>query len=108
MTDTMLLAPEVLDEDIKRPPTEDELPSSDGEPMETERHVAQMNVLLETLKLYWAKRPDWYIGGNMFVYFSPDQTKRYDFKGPDVFVALKEGRATFDVASRILADLRTP
>ena len=31
--------------DFPWPPTEDELPSSDGIPMETERHVLQMNLL---------------------------------------------------------------
>lgn len=88
MTLSTVLAPVMEEEDIELPPTEDELPCSDGEPMETERHVIQMNLLLETLKLYWADRQDWYIGGNMFVYFSPEQSMRYDFKGPDVFVAL--------------------
>lgn len=71
---------------VERPPTEDELPSSDGEPMETQRHVLQMYLLIEPLNLHWADRDDFFVGGNMFVYFSPDQVKTYDFKGPDVFV----------------------
>lgn len=88
-----MLHPPVLERDLEEedlvlPPTEDELPSSDGMPMETERHVLQMTLLLETLRLHWADRQDFYVGGNMFVYFSPDQSRRYDFRGPDVFVAL--------------------
>jgi Uma2 family endonuclease len=66
---------------------EDELPSSDGMPMETERHVLQMYLLTESLRLAWADRSDVFIGGNMFVYFSPDQVRTADFRGPDVFVA---------------------
>lgn len=73
--------------DFPWPPTEDELPSSDGMPMETERHVLQMYLLTESLRRAWADRADVFIGGNMFVYFSPDQVRTADFRGPDVFVA---------------------
>jgi Uma2 family endonuclease len=55
--------------------------------METERHVLQMYLLTESLRLAWADRTDVFIGGNMFVYFSPDQVRTADFRGPDVFVA---------------------
>ncbi|MGH9768255.1 MAG: Uma2 family endonuclease [Blastocatellia bacterium] len=55
--------------------------------METERHVLQMMLLIETLRAYWAGRNDVFVGGNMFVYFSPQQVKTHDFRGPDVFVA---------------------
>jgi Uma2 family endonuclease len=67
--------------------TEDDLPSSDGTPMETERHVLQMMLLIETLRAYWANRNDVFVGGDMFVYFSPRQSLIHDFRGPDVFVA---------------------
>lgn len=52
--------------DIILPPTQDELPYSDGMPMESERHVLQMQLLMESLRLSWAERQDFYIGGNMF------------------------------------------
>lgn len=71
--------------DFPWPPGEDDLPSSDGMPMETDRHVQQMNLLVETLKLAWTDRDDAYVAGNMFVYFSPDQVRNEDFRGPDVF-----------------------
>ncbi len=65
--------------------TEDDLPSSDGIPMETQRHYAQMVLLIQSLKDYWKERQDCYVAGDMFVYFSPHQVKNEDFRGPDVF-----------------------
>jgi Uma2 family endonuclease len=56
--------------------------------METERHRHQMNLLIESLALAWKARDDFYVGGNMFVYFSETQARRNDFRGPDVFVVL--------------------
>ncbi|MGH2588846.1 MAG: Uma2 family endonuclease [Dehalococcoidia bacterium] len=74
------------DTDVPWPPTEDDLPSSDGMPMETHRHVLQMTLLMDVLMVLWADRTDVFVGGNMFVYFSPDQLLTQDFRGPDVFV----------------------
>ena len=70
------------------PPGEDELPCSDGVPMETELHRKQMTLLIDSLELAWAARTDFYVGGNMFMYFSEEQVKHNDFVGPDVFVVL--------------------
>lgn len=56
--------------------------------METERHVNQMLLLIESLNLAWSDRNDFYCCGNMFVYWSELQVKRNDFRGPDVFVVL--------------------
>ncbi len=67
-------------------PTEDDLPYSDGMPLETERHVHQMNLLAETARRHFAGREDIYVGRDMFVYFSPTQQMTHDFRGPDVFV----------------------
>ena len=74
------------------PPGEDELPYDDGEPLESDRHRKQMNVLTETLDVHWANRPDVFVGGNMFLYFSELQTKKNTFRGPDVFVVLNTVR----------------
>jgi len=74
--------------EIPTPPTQDELPYDDGEPMESERHLYQIFLLIETLKLHWAGRDDYFAGGNMFLYFSAAQVKKNDFRGPDFFVAL--------------------
>jgi len=71
------------------PPGADELPSEDGVPWETNRHRIEMNLLCDTLDRHLAsRRPDYFVGGNMFFYFSLLQTRKNDFRGPDVFVAL--------------------
>jgi Uma2 family endonuclease len=67
-------------------PTQDDLPSEDGVPMETERHKKQMDLLIYSLAPWLKERG--YVSGNMFVYFSANQLKNEDFRGPDVFVAL--------------------
>src|SRR4051812_38235556 len=74
------------------PPGEDELPCSDGEPMESERHAKQQSLLTSSLDRAWKDRDDVYVGGNMFVYFSEIQIKKNDFRGPDVFVVLDTTR----------------
>ena len=70
------------------PPGEDDLPWSDGEPVDSERNGKQQTVLTSSLERAWDARDDFYVGGNMFVYYSQLQTKQNDFRGPDVFVVL--------------------
>jgi len=70
------------------PPTQDELPCDDGEPMETQRHKWQMDLLIETMDRWLAQRGEGYAGGNMFVYFDLAQTRGQYFRGPDFFVVL--------------------
>jgi len=60
--------------------------------METERHRRQMVALIESLDLAWHDRDDFYVGGDMFVYFSSHQVRNNDFRGPDVFVVLDTTR----------------
>jgi Uma2 family endonuclease len=69
-------------------PGQDELPSDDGEPMETEFHDAQAAVLKDSLIDAWHDRPHFFVAGNMFVYFSEHQIRSNDFRGPDMFVVL--------------------
>ncbi len=83
----MTLVEPVLVE-MEWPPTEDELPSDDGIPMETQRHVLQLDLLMDPLLLLWADRQDVFVGGNMFMYFSLEQVRRQNFRGPDFFVVL--------------------
>jgi len=71
---------------VKRPPRGEDLPYDDGVPLESELHVSQMFLLKESLQLAWADRDDYYVGCNMFVYYSELQAKQNDFRGPDVFV----------------------
>ena len=98
-------------------PTQDHLPCCDGVPMETQRHKLQMDLLIDTLHTWLEQRPDGYVSGNMFVYFSASQVRHQDFKGPDVFVVLgvpkrerkswvvwEEGGKTPDVVIELLSD----
>lgn len=39
--------------DVEWPPTEDELPRDDGVPMDTQRHVLQLDLLMYPLLLLW-------------------------------------------------------
>lgn len=71
---------------VVAPPGEDDLVTDDGEPMESTRHRDQMTLLIDSLQAHVADRDDVYVSGNMFLYFSELQTKRNDFRGPDVFV----------------------
>jgi Uma2 family endonuclease len=56
--------------------------------MESARHVEQMSMLIRSLRNGLRDREDLYVGGNMFLYFSETQSRRNDFRGPDVFVVL--------------------
>jgi Uma2 family endonuclease len=100
---------------LNLPPNQDQLPCCDGIPMETERHKLQMNLLVEPLQ-EWLTDRSVYVGGNMFVYFSPHQVKTHDFRGSDVFVVLdvpagerkswvvwEEGKAP-DIVIELLSD----
>jgi len=72
---------------VEWPPTEDELPCDDGMPMEASSCLA--NATTDgPLHAYLAGRRDVFVGENMFVYFSLEQVRNQDFRGPDFFVAL--------------------
>ena len=58
------------------PPTQDELPCDDGEPMETQRHKWQMDILIDAMDLWLGQRGEGYTNGNMFVYCLTRQTGR--------------------------------
>ena len=66
-----------------------ELPAEDGLPLESNWHRSQINLLLESVRQLWAGRTDFFAGGNMFVYFSMQQVRNRDYKGPDFFVVKK-------------------
>ena len=60
-------------------------PESDGKPMgETDKHRKLMNVLIETLEVYFAEEAEVYVSGNLMCYYvEGDPTKSIS---PDVFV----------------------
>jgi Uma2 family endonuclease len=68
------------------PPTN--LIFDDGEPLETNRHRIAMNVLIRSIQQVLSDRKDFFVGGNMFVYYSRNQAMNRDFRGPDFFVVL--------------------
>ena len=79
----------VLDDiELQLPPTVDELVTEDGEPLESEWHRAEINLLVDSLRQHWRERSDFYAGGNMFVYYSVEQARRRNYRGPDFFVVL--------------------
>lgn len=80
MSDTALRLPAL--------PTEDDLPCDDGVPMETLRHRLQMELLMNGLAPWARTRGDCFVGGNMFLYFSSEQLRGRDFRGPDFFAVL--------------------
>ncbi len=63
-----------------------ELPSEDGEPLESHWHRLQINLLRDMLYQHWQGRTDFFAGGNMFVYYSLEQARTRDYRGPDFFV----------------------
>jgi len=63
-----------------------ELPTEDGIPLETNWHRIQMNLLIDSVHYHWRDRHDYFAGGNMFIYFSFEQARNRDYRGPDFFV----------------------
>ncbi|MBV7329577.1 Uma2 family endonuclease [Chloroflexi bacterium TSY] len=71
---------------VKPPPSSDELPFEDGIPMASPKHRMRMNILIEDTHRHWYDRNDYYVGGNMFVYFSESQILHKTYRGPDFFI----------------------
>ena len=63
-----------------------ELPTEDGIPLETNWHRLQINLLVDCVRQHWRGRADFFVGGNMFIYYSMQQVRNKEYKGPDVFV----------------------
>jgi Uma2 family endonuclease len=80
-------------DDIQWPPTN---LYSDEPPLESDFHRNQINLLIRLLKYWWQDRLDFYISGNLTVYYNVQQLKKRDLspsetlreRGPDVFVVL--------------------
>jgi Uma2 family endonuclease len=47
-----------------------------------------MTLLIQCLEWLWRSRDDFYVSGNITIYYSPHQRKSEDFRGPDFFVVL--------------------
>ncbi|MCS6791999.1 MAG: Uma2 family endonuclease, partial [Oscillatoriaceae bacterium SKYG93] len=78
----------VVDEQWQPPMPPTDLIFDDGEPLESNRHLIAMNILIRSLWQAWAERNDFFVGGNMFIYYSSAQARNRDFRGPDFFAVL--------------------
>lgn len=62
------------------------LPYDDGEPLETPLHRENMNILIDSAVEVMGEKNDYFVGGNMFLYYNPQEVKNKDFRGPDFFL----------------------
>jgi Uma2 family endonuclease len=70
--------------DVEPPPTD--LPYDDGEPMESPWHAASGPLLKASyVAAHGGRMTDYYVGVNMFVYYSWQQVRNKDYKGPDLY-----------------------
>jgi Uma2 family endonuclease len=60
--------------------------ASDEPEMESSLHYLQSMLLVSCLEWLWRDRDDFFIGANLTVYFSRQQLKNRDFRGPDFFL----------------------
>lgn len=72
-------------EDIIFPPSD---LWSDEPPLESDLHRQQMQLLIDCINWWWHDRNDFYASGNLTIYYSPEQIRSRDFRGPDFFVVL--------------------
>ena len=66
------------------------LVESDGVPMDTIWHRDCMTLLIAAVTHHCRDRNDYFVGGNNFLYFNPDQARNRDYRGPDFFY-VKDG-----------------
>ncbi len=60
---------------------------SDEPEMESSLHYLQLALLVSCLDWLWRDREDYFIGANLTVYYSQQQLRNREFRGPDFFVA---------------------
>jgi Uma2 family endonuclease len=78
-----------LDPDVAEvlaPLEELDLVEDDGVPLESSWHRLCMTLLIASVLHRQRDRSDFYVGGNMFIYFNVEQARSRDFRGPDFFV----------------------
>lgn len=66
-------------------PDASQLESNEPE-MESSLHYTQLALLVACLEWLWRNRSDFFIGANLTIYFSREQLKNRDFRGPDFFL----------------------
>jgi len=68
------------------------LPSNEPE-MESSLHYQQLALLVSTLEYHWREREDFFIGANLTVYYTLEQLRHRQFRGPDFFLVTGVSRA---------------
>jgi Uma2 family endonuclease len=66
---------------------------SDEPEMESSLHYMQLLLLVTCLEWAWQDRNDFFIGANLTIYFSRQQLKNHDFRGPDFFLVKNTTRS---------------
>jgi Uma2 family endonuclease len=61
---------------------------SDEPPLESNLHLRQIVLLIQCLEWLWQDREDYFAAGNLTIYYSPNQKKSEEFRGPDFFLVL--------------------
>ena len=59
---------------------------SDEPEMESSLHYLQLALLVSCLEWLWRDQDDFFVGANLTIYFSRQQLKNRDFRGPDFFL----------------------
>jgi Uma2 family endonuclease len=57
-------------------------------PLDNDKHRRQIDLLIRLLEYYWRDRNDFYVSGNLTIFYSATQKKSTEFRGPDFFVVL--------------------
>jgi len=58
---------------------------SDEPPMETELHLRQLMLLIQSLELLWKDRQDFYAFGNLTIYYRKKEIYQETFRTPNYF-----------------------
>ncbi|MFN5515365.1 MAG: Uma2 family endonuclease, partial [Cyanobacteriota bacterium] len=59
---------------------------SDEPEIESSLHYMQLLLLVTSLEWAWREQDDFFIGANLTIYFSRQQLKHRDFRGPEFFL----------------------
>lgn len=59
---------------------------SDEPEMESSLHYAQLLLLVSCLEWLWRDRTDFFLGANLTIYFSRQQLRNREYRGPDFFL----------------------
>ena len=70
---------------LDRPRPQLQLIETDGEPLETPWHRVAIAILIDAMCVNFRGRTDYFVGGNMFLYYTADESRQRKFRGPDFF-----------------------